>query len=100
MDYVEPGSVIGVGTGFNAAVVYDTPHGRLVPPSEAGHASFAFRGEREREIEAKMLAGTPIKRLGEVEDISGAILYFAAPISGWVRGQLLFVNGGGVQTLD
>lgn len=52
------------------------------------------------EIEAKMLAGTPIKRLGEVEDISGAVLYFAAPISSWVSGQVLFVNGGGVQTLD
>jgi 7-alpha-hydroxysteroid dehydrogenase len=52
------------------------------------------------EIEAKMLAGTPIKRLGEVEDISGAILYFAAPVSEWVSGQVLFVNGGGVQTLD
>lgn len=52
------------------------------------------------EIEKKMLAGTPIKRLGEVEDISGAILYFAAPVSRWVSGQVLFVNGGGVQTLD
>ncbi|MCE2612854.1 glucose 1-dehydrogenase [Flavobacteriaceae bacterium D16] len=52
------------------------------------------------EIENKMLKGTPIKRLGEVEDISGAVLYFAAPISEWVSGQVLFVNGGGVQTLD
>ncbi|WP_430812906.1 MULTISPECIES: glucose 1-dehydrogenase [unclassified Carboxylicivirga] len=52
------------------------------------------------EIEAKMLAGTPIKRLGEVEDIAGAVLYFASPISSWVSGQVLFVNGGGVQTLD
>jgi 7-alpha-hydroxysteroid dehydrogenase len=52
------------------------------------------------EIETKMLAGTPIKRLGEVEDISGAVLYFAAPVSEWVSGQVLFVNGGGVQTLD
>jgi 7-alpha-hydroxysteroid dehydrogenase len=52
------------------------------------------------EIEAKMLKGTPIKRLGEVEDISGAVLYFAAPVSSWVSGQVLFVNGGGVQTLD
>lgn len=52
------------------------------------------------EIEEKMLAGTPIKRLGEVEDISGAVLYFAAPLSSWVSGQVLFVNGGGVQTLD
>jgi 7-alpha-hydroxysteroid dehydrogenase len=52
------------------------------------------------EIEKKMLKGTPIKRLGEVEDISGAVLFFAAPISEWVSGQVLFVNGGGVQTLD
>lgn len=52
------------------------------------------------EIEEKMLAHTPIKRLGEAEDIAGAMLYFSAPISEWVSGQTLFVNGGGVQTLD
>ena len=52
------------------------------------------------EIEAKMLAHTPIHRLGEVTDIAGAVLYFAAPVSEWVSGQTLMVNGGGVQTLD
>lgn len=52
------------------------------------------------EIEAKMLAHTPIHRLGEVSDIAGAVLYFAAPISAWVSGQTLMVNGGGIQTLD
>ncbi len=52
------------------------------------------------EIEAKMLAHTPIKRLGEVDDIAGAVLYFAAPVSEWVSGQVIFINGGGVQTLD
>jgi glucokinase len=39
--------VIGVGTGFNAAVVYDTPHGRLVPPSESGHANMPLRTKEE-----------------------------------------------------
>lgn len=39
--------VIGVGTGFNAAVVYDTPGGRIVPPSEAGHANMPLRTEAE-----------------------------------------------------
>ena len=39
--------VIGVGTGFNAAVVYDTPAGRFVPPSEAGHANMPLRTEDE-----------------------------------------------------
>ncbi|MBB6018496.1 glucose 1-dehydrogenase [Deinococcus radiopugnans] len=52
------------------------------------------------EIERQMLAHTPIKRLGEPEDIAGAVLYFAAPVSSWVSGQTLFVNGGGVQTLE
>ncbi len=52
------------------------------------------------EIEAKMLANTPIKRLGTADDIAGAMLYFASPVSEWVSGQTIFVNGGGVQTLD
>lgn len=52
------------------------------------------------EIEEKMLAPTPIHRLGEVKDIAGAVLYFAAPISAWVSGQTLMINGGGIQTLD
>lgn len=52
------------------------------------------------DIEQRMLLHTPINRLGEVDDIAGAVLYFAAPISAWVSGQTLFVNGGGIQTLD
>lgn len=52
------------------------------------------------EIEARMLARTPIHRLGEASDIAGAVLYFASPVSSWVSGQVLLVNGGGVQTLD
>lgn len=35
--------VIGVGTGFNAAPVFDTENGRYVPPSEAGHANLPVR---------------------------------------------------------
>lgn len=52
------------------------------------------------EIERRMLAHTPLERLGEPDDIAGAFLYFAAPASAWTSGQTLFVNGGGVQTLD
>lgn len=52
------------------------------------------------EIEAKMLERTPIHRLGEASDIAGAVLFFAAPVSAWISGQVLMVNGGGVQTLE
>lgn len=39
--------VIGVGTGFNAAPVFETGHGRLVPPSEAGHANLPIRTDAD-----------------------------------------------------
>lgn len=51
-------------------------------------------------LEEAMLKRTPIHRLGESEDIAGAVLYFAAPISSWTSGQVIFINGGGEQTLD
>jgi len=35
--------VIGVGTGFNAAPVYNTETGRYVPPAEAGHTNLPIR---------------------------------------------------------
>lgn len=52
------------------------------------------------EMEQRMLRHTPLKRLGEVDDIAKAVLFFASPMSAWVSGQTIFVNGGGVQTLD
>lgn len=39
--------VVGVGTGFNAAPVYDLEHGRIVTPSESGHANLPIRTEME-----------------------------------------------------
>lgn len=52
------------------------------------------------EIERKMLARTPSNRLGEVDDIAMAVLYFASPASSWTSGQIIYVNGGGIQELD
>lgn len=52
------------------------------------------------ELEQKMLRKTPIRRLGKVSDIALAVLFFATPMSAWISGQTLMVNGGGVQTLD
>lgn len=52
------------------------------------------------ELQEKMLRHTPINRLGEVSDIAQAVLFFASPASAWISGQVIFVNGGGDQTLD
>ncbi|WP_345550259.1 7-alpha-hydroxysteroid dehydrogenase [Microbulbifer aestuariivivens] len=52
------------------------------------------------EIEEKMLRHTPIRRLGEPEDMANAALFLCAPASSWISGQVLTVSGGGVQELD
>ena len=39
--------VVGVGTGFNAAPVFETSAGKFVPPSESGHANLPIRTEQE-----------------------------------------------------
>lgn len=39
--------VIGVGTGFNIAPVYQAEFGRIVPPAEAGHATLPLRNEED-----------------------------------------------------
>lgn len=44
--------VIGMGTGFNAAPVFHTGDGRLVPPSEIGHARIAPANAAQSEIVA------------------------------------------------
>lgn len=52
------------------------------------------------ETEQKMLAHTPVGRLGEASDIAYAALFLCSPAAAWVSGQVLTVSGGGVQELD
>lgn len=52
------------------------------------------------EVEDRMLAHTPVHRLGEPQDMANAALFLCSPAAGWVSGQILTVSGGGVQELD
>jgi NAD(P)-dependent dehydrogenase (short-subunit alcohol dehydrogenase family) len=42
----------------------------------------------------RALAGYPLGRLGEPEDIAGAILFLASPAASWITGQAIPVDGG------
>lgn len=46
------------------------------------------------ELYARVVDRTPLGRLGEVEDLMGALIFLASPASGFVTGQTLFVDGG------
>lgn len=52
------------------------------------------------DMEQTMLSHTPIKRLGEPEDMANAALFLCSPAASWISGQILTVSGGGVQELN
>ena len=59
----------------------------LVVPTEASAGTRApFRDD--------LMAATPLRRLARPEDVAGPVLFLASPWSGFVTGQVLFVDGG------
>ncbi len=46
------------------------------------------------EIKRRMEEATPMKRIGEVEDVAACALYLASPAAAWVTGKIFEVDGG------
>jgi gluconate 5-dehydrogenase len=46
------------------------------------------------ELHRKLLERIPLGRIAEVEDVSGAVLFFLGTASAFVTGQVLYVDGG------
>jgi NAD(P)-dependent dehydrogenase (short-subunit alcohol dehydrogenase family) len=44
--------------------------------------------------ESEVAAMYPLQTLGEVEDVAEAVVYLATPVSRWITGQTLVVDGG------
>jgi 3-oxoacyl-[acyl-carrier protein] reductase len=42
----------------------------------------------------KLLSGIALRRLGSLEDIGNAVLFFASDRAAWITGQVLLVDGG------
>ena len=43
---------------------------------------------------AKLVEGIPLGRIGQPEDVAGAVVYLASDAAAWVTGATLHVNGG------
>jgi 3-oxoacyl-[acyl-carrier protein] reductase len=53
-----------------------------------------FLDGKPAEVVERLAKAAPLERLGQPEDIAGAIAFLAGPDGAWVNGQVLRVNGG------
>jgi len=57
-------------------------------------ATDSLRGVLNDDLERLMIQGTPMRRLGKVEDIALGAVYLASPASSFVTGKVLSIDGG------
>jgi enoyl-[acyl-carrier protein] reductase III len=43
---------------------------------------------------ARMIAATPVRRLGTVDDVASLVAYVASPAAGFLTGQTIILDGG------
>jgi NAD(P)-dependent dehydrogenase (short-subunit alcohol dehydrogenase family) len=53
-------------------------------------------GTYDENYKKSCAAGRPLERIGTVEDVANAVLFFASKLSSWVTGSHLVVDGGGI----
>jgi len=49
---------------------------------------------QNEELRRRMVAGTPLRRLGNVDDVAAAAVYLASPAGSYVTGRVIDVDGG------
>lgn len=67
--------------------VTNTPLFRSIASGEAG-------GEAGKDICARMIKAVPMRRPGEPEEVSGAVVFLSSPASDFVQGQTISASGG------
>jgi NAD(P)-dependent dehydrogenase (short-subunit alcohol dehydrogenase family) len=70
-------------------------HGILVNALAPGYVETDFnRAFFQTEPGKALISRIPLKRLGQTEDLDGALLFLASPASGYVTGAVIAIDGG------
>ena len=67
------------------------------PIDTPGITNLAADPEIEKQFRAQMIAGVPLGRMGEPDEIAKAVVFLASDDSSFVAGVELFVDGGMIQ---
>jgi 7-alpha-hydroxysteroid dehydrogenase len=70
------------------------PHVRVNALAVGATLTEALTQFLDDDTKAKMAEMTPMRRLGEVEDIALAVLYLASPAGSWITGKVFEIDGG------
>lgn len=62
---------------------------------DAGQGASIQDDPRGKRLAERVLAATPLRRLGSAEDIANAVLFFSSPMAAFISGETLCVDGGG-----
>lgn len=84
------------GDGIRVNVV--SVGGILTEQMEAGRQKWAADKTLEAFL-APRVANIPLRRLGTVDEVAQAIFYLGSPLSSYVTGQCLAVDGGGLRSM-
>ena len=52
------------------------------------------KGQLDPKMKEKILKQYPLKRLGNIDDVSGTVLFLLSSSADWITGQVISVNGG------
>lgn len=63
-------------------------------PAQVVNPGLAERMQADDQLEARFVAGIPIGRMGQPEDIAGLAVFLASDASAWITGALIPFDGG------
>jgi 3-oxoacyl-[acyl-carrier protein] reductase len=58
--------------------------------TEGIHAVGIAEGDMRKQYEAS----TPLGRIGQPDDVAGAVVFLASPDASWITGETLVISGG------
>jgi NAD(P)-dependent dehydrogenase (short-subunit alcohol dehydrogenase family) len=79
----------GFGKTFLGRLEQQLPHSSW-GGAEGVHAAGLMGSDFEKQV----VAGTPLGRFGQPEDIAGVAVFLASDAAGWVTGERISASGG------